>query len=449
MVGEKSKVGKDTKIYTVSFIWDSSFMSTRVNEILSELESKCKNVDFVGKDIVTNIVRNKEGAKLALKNIEDLRKDLDGVLAIGYPSSGFPSTGFPTIVVNDLFKTWILPSHRYPNTLLAYLSEYDISPSVSSSRLKDLVEKIKLIQAIKNLKNQRLLSVARDAAEPGEGFGGIKIIPIGVKELMEQIEKINEEEAKKIAKMWINEAKDMREPETDEAEVIKSAKQYSALENLIEKYDATAVTSRGCGFYRYGQEVLEPIDSMPGLAIMEFKKRLFVAVAQADMSAAIIEMLALYLTGRPGFTGDVVIDPFHDVVIVMHCCGPAINPYGDDRRIPYAISNHTGWKPGTGGAVPSALEFPVNETVTIIRINTDAKKMELFTGKTVDGYSLYKNWNDLACRNKLTLKVDDAKKLLKNWDPATFGIHRVAIYGDFREKFKELATLMGFEVIEL
>ena len=56
-------------------------------------------------------------------------------------------------------------------------------------------------------------------------------------------------------------------------------------------------------------------------------------------------------------------------------------------------------------------------------------------------------WDDLACRTKIAIKTN-TKALIKNLDSKTFGVHRVVFYGDFREKFKDLATLIGFEVVE-
>jgi len=40
------------------------------------------------------------------------------------------------------------------------------------------------------------------------------------------------------------------------------------------------------------------------------------------------------------------------------------------------------------------------------------------------------------------------ESLLENLDWKTFGNHRVTFYGDYRQKTKDLATLIGFEVAE-
>jgi hypothetical protein len=42
----------------------------------------------------------------------------------------------------------------------------------------------------------------------------------------------------------------------------------------------------------------------------------------------------------------------------------------------------------------------------------------------------------------------DAKKLLRYAYPEKYGMHRVATFGDFRERIKDIAVLLGFTVIE-
>ena len=42
----------------------------------------------------------------------------------------------------------------------------------------------------------------------------------------------------------------------------------------------------------------------------------------------------------------------------------------------------------------------------------------------------------------------DAKKLLRYVDPDTYGVHRIATMGDFRDRIKDLGVLLGFRVIE-
>jgi hypothetical protein len=42
----------------------------------------------------------------------------------------------------------------------------------------------------------------------------------------------------------------------------------------------------------------------------------------------------------------------------------------------------------------------------------------------------------------------DARKLMRYVFPDKYGVHRVATFGDFRDRLKDAATFLGFEVIE-
>ena len=42
----------------------------------------------------------------------------------------------------------------------------------------------------------------------------------------------------------------------------------------------------------------------------------------------------------------------------------------------------------------------------------------------------------------------DAKKLLRYVYPEKYGMHRIATFGDFRERIKDIAAFIGFKVIE-
>jgi len=53
----------------------------------------------------------------------------------------------------------------------------------------------------------------------------------------------------------------------------------------------------------------------------------------------------------------------------------------------------------------------------------------------------------MACRTKLAAEVKgDIDKLLGYWDQ--WGWHRVTVYGDIKRPIQNLASLMGFELIE-
>jgi len=472
----QAKEGKNTKIYTVFASggvqhFESELLKPLTNEeLLRKLRSEWDGVDF----IVGSFPHK----------IEHIKENFDGVLTFGrLRRYSIALTGLPTIVVYNFPEFLHIPYGFFLSKgkiLIACLDRANTcSASVSSSMFEDLVEKIKLIQVLKRMKESRILAVTdgplTDFFERGDIHNvydgdirqkkdrqeiflnavekslGVKVTKIGIDEVSsnQQIQNIwfnkNHKKAEEIAKRWIAEAKGIKD--TIESEVIKSAKVYLALEILMEKYNATAIAFHLRSLIKNPR----PEDKIwPSLGDSELQKRGIVACCQAHLNVVLTHMLAQYAFSRPSMMGDIIYEPFNDVSIVMHCGAPW-NPYGDDRRVPYIIRDHAERsvrghsKPGVGAC--SEVLFPANEPVTIWRIDVLSKKILVHTGTTVSGYSLYKDFGYLMCRSKLVAKVD-AKKIQTHVYEDKFGVHRTVTFGDHRERLKDLATLMGYEVIE-
>ncbi len=481
-----AKAGENTKIYTVFVNKGCSCPAGGTpeglitnEEVLHKLQSECKGIDFIVKDTAA-----------VLRELERSREGVDGVLifgALGNRDYRIAFTGLPTICVYNLFEWMNVPYKLYStgkeNSIKVGGPEYEggkiltaqldrrnvCSPSSHSAMFKDLVEKIKLIQAIKKLKDSKILVVT-----PGKYLAqvdyqgdrhkhfpenynqtytralkesiGVELVRVEPKEFYEAVKKVDEGQAEEIAQMWIDEAQGLKD--TTESEVIKTAKSYLAFEALRKKYNCNAVSTHMRSLTGSGK--VEDI-FWPGLGLMEFQKRGIQAICQEYENIMVAHLMGYYLTGRPSMLGDFMIDTGNSVSIVMHCGAP-LNPYGDDRKLPYILRSHAEspvkgtLKPGsrTGATV----RFPVNEPVTIWKVYVLHKKISIHTGKTVDGRSLYKDFDNIMCTSKLIVKVDDAKNIQKHFSPDKYGIHRAATFGDLRERIKDFATLIGFEVME-
>jgi hypothetical protein len=83
----------------------------------------------------------------------------------------------------------------------------------------------------------------------------------------------------------------------------------------------------------------------------------------------------------------------------------------------------------------------------VAKVGVHDRKLALFTGRSVAGEELFPGWEDILCRTKLAIDVD-ARALFEHLDWWTFGNHRVAFYGDHRQAFTDLATLLGYEAVE-
>jgi len=440
--------------------WDASDIEKKVmtnEEMLNELGKQCEGVEFCGE---INLIETPDSA---IENIRSSREDLDGILIFGPPSGKLTETGLPIIAVFPMFGMWMagfdFKSYKGEKVLTSCMPVVrDASKPAFSARIADLAEKIKLIQSISKMKSLRILNVT-DRPVLGSyetGFGnrkeyeriylgnlaetfGSEITITPQEEMFDKIQEVEEKEAEKIAKMWIDRAEGIKD--TNEAEILRSAKLYLVLKELMGKYDCRAVTTEGYGVFAGYRKGNIPSQGLPS---SQFCTDGIVATSECLVNSLLTQQLVFYITGRLGFNGDYIIDPFNNIAILGHCECP-FNPYGDDRRSPYVIRNLPRLKKYEGGACVQ-VDLPLDETVTVTKISMYDKKISLFSGKTVSGKEFFEDWDDLACRTKLAIETD-TKALLHNLDWRTFAAHRVAFYGNFTEEIKDLAALIGFEVV--
>jgi len=431
-------------------------------EMLGEIQGRCEGVEFVGETEV-------EDAASTVANVKANKENLDGVLYFGALPGGLTELDLPAVVVHPLWGQWQYPFDAYSGqkVLTACLPVIpDASEAVLSSRLETVAEKVRLLQAAARMKGLTVLIVTDKPTlgryEPtalqieAEGWDeyerlylenlaelGAEAVARPQEEMVSKMEAADEAEASEVARGWIEEAAGIRG--TTEAEIQKSAKLYVAMREMLDEYNADAITTEGYGVFMYYGD--EPIPSQ-GLPSSQFCTDGLVATSETLIDSLITQQLGLLVTGSTGFNGDYIVDEENGKAYIGHCECP-FNPYGDERRAPYAIRNLPQWpmdEQEKGGAC-AQVNLPAGEPVTVAKTSVHDKKLSLFTGETVDGEKLFAGWYDILCRTKLAIETD-AARLLSNLDWRTFGNHRVAFYGDHRERFKNLATLLGYEVVE-
>ena len=451
---------------------DAKIMSNE--EILGALKERCQGVEF--------IVADTRDQRKVIEKIKEEKESLDGVLFFGRPPYELASIGLPIVAVHPLWGQWQHPFFYYikGKKLLASVLPVipDVDETIYASRLEDIAGKIKLIQGISKMKGLRVLVVTDNLVlgdyEPSylqtgptkedrkeyekvylnnlEEIFGTELVTIPQKELFGRINKVDQKEAEKIAKKWINEAEGIKG--TNKEQIVRSAKLYLSMKELMAKYNTQAITTEGyCHFQPRGEGCgnLEGYpDGIPsqGLPSAQFFSDGIVATSETLIDALIIQQLVLYTTGKAGFCGDFMIDPPTETVTIGHCeFSLKLNPYSDEGKLPYIIRNLPLVEENKGGACVQ-VNLPIGKKVTVAIINMHQKKIHVFTGKTVNGENYFKHWVDVICRSKLIIKTN-AKAIAENDDSETFGNHRVAFYGDLRQMFKDLGTLIGFEVVEV
>lgn len=467
---ELEKTGRDiARIYTIftseGLQGECQIFSTyhpdrpilKNEEILAQLKARCNRTEFLGS---TEPVSGMDA-------VERLKKegDIDGVLIFGAPPDELVSLGLPMVAVYPLWGQWMYPfSPMEGRVLTSFLPVIpDNDEAVFSSRLDDIAGKIGLIGCLAGLRGMRVLVITdmpvlgryeptslqtggdREAYEARylrslADTLGMELVPLEQEALDRRMDSIPDEDAEEIAGEWIDGATAIKG--TNEEEVVKSARLYLAMKSLMDEYGCRAITTEGYTVFQYYKD--GPIPSQ-GLPASQLYTDGVVATSETLIDSLITQQLGLFLTGSTGFNGDYLIDPFQGIAIIGHCECP-LNPHGGEERAPYVVRNLPLWEENKGGACVQ-VDLPVGETVTVAKVSVYEKKMTIFTGKTVSGEELFTGWDDILCRTKVAIRTD-AEALFQNLDWKTFGNHRVAFYGDHRREFMDLATLMGYGIVE-
>lgn len=297
-----------------------------------------------------------------------------------------------------------------------------------------VIRKIKLLYTLHKLSSTRILFVTIDRERIeyfkkilGEHFG-IEAIYIDGREFAEKYYRVaDEEEARRIVLEWVSGAERVLEDRFED--LLKAAKLYLAMKRILQEYKAISIAI-DC-IYLFDKKIL---DAWPCLGYMKLWLEGFVPVCEADPYSAAILLVMWYLAERPGFISDPVLDQARDEVIYYHCYSP-INPFGGNVKVPYIITPaHLGVKRAS-----VHVKLPVNEVITVAQFVPEQRIMTIHRGKTIGNeYSLH------ACATKLVAKTN-TRNLARNW---LGGWHRVVFYGDFTDDLRDLATLIGYSVLE-
>lgn len=413
------------------------------NAVIEKLKAMYPEIEFTVYDI---------------KESEDVREFLDKEAeSIGYLVFILNCIAGLTKPILYSYKPTIMIAEAYGGSG-EYLLEYSEARRAGIPVVGDIVrnvldrkvlEKVKLFKTIHGLKNSRILFIVSpsekyllkleyplsidiySAVKSVEAVTGITPIILDARDFVEKYyETISKDEAKPLADKWIREAE--KNVETDIDEIVKSAKLYLALKRAAMENKANAVAV-DCIVLRN----IDILDAWPCLSYMELWNDNIMPICEADPYSAAIIIAGKYLTGRPGFIVDVALDSLQNEAIYYHCYAP-LKPHGDEGIIcPYIITPaHLGFKKAS-----IHVKLPVKETVTAIGFLPDERILTIHTAEIVNV-----EFSNYACSVKLIGKTN-VRSIIENWIRRT-GWHRVLFYGNWREEFKELATLLKLDVLE-
>ncbi len=424
LAGPPAPDGRRARVYTVFISTAPSRDDTELEPITNEaiaqrLKEACADVDFTVRDLTRGVTMES-----VLNEVKDLKQQgYDGVLICGCPRDyDLLRSGLPTInaaVVND-FMNIPYPLFKENHVASAMLDPWRFcaDPNVSERMFQDLVEKIKLIKALKRMKHERILTVTNSPyvnvtygdflknMPPDyneqilgaiEETFGVTVTKIGTREVAEDQDIQNlwhndSPESNAIAQRWIGNAE--RVLTTIESEVVRSAKVYLAMKILMEKHDAAAMAFHIRSLIASARR--EDYVT-PALATSEFQLHNVVAKCQSHLNIVLSEMILQYAYGRTSMLGDYAVDTYNNTSMVQHCEGPW-NPWGDERRVPYRLVDHRErpirGRAVTGGSAASWILYPGGEPVTLWQLDVLSKQVLVHTGTTVPMLSEHAVYRD-------------------------------------------------------
>lgn len=400
---------------------------SRKKEILARLTGALPEIEFLP---VT--IQSQKEAEAFLQQ----HKNLDGyvIYLLGIWTGAtrvIAGSGRPVILVDDLYAGSGEFLIEYAAARRAGFKVY----GVASSRFEDAVEAIRCFTVLKKMRATRILDVTDSPGfwgnpEKIRQVLGPEVIKIGSAEINEAYQKASRKIAENYAQRWIKQAEKVIEP--DEAEIKKSGLMYAAMLDLLQKYQARAITIDCLSLFYTGK-----LPAYPCLGFCQLNNDGLVGACEGDLPSTTMMLLATYLAGRPGYISDPVIDMARNEIIYAHCVAPTRVFGPDGPSSPYRIRNHS--EDRKGAAIQSLL--PAGELVTTFEINGEATEMVIHQARTTGNVE-----EDKACRTKLAARPEgNINRLLDEWD--RFGWHRVTVFGDLKKKLEIICALTGIKLI--
>jgi hypothetical protein len=409
---------------------------SRKSQVLKQLSQGCPGIEWL-----PSVAHNVADAKRILDKGPKADGNLVALLGLGWDDvpETVAATGQPTIFMDDLyggsgkFLITYAKARRNMSTPEGRRLGWKVV-GISSSRINDTIDAANRLACLKRMQASVILQVGSGfgaTAEAVEKTYGTRVLPIEYPELNQCYQQANPADAQRWADRWIKEAEKVIEPSREEIE--KSAAMYVGMKELMRQKKAQAITINCLGGF-YGKK----ITAYPCLGFFQLNNDGLVGACESDLRSTVTMLLMGYLTGRPGYISDPVLDTSKNQIIYAHCVGSnrVYGPKGPAN--PYHIRDHS--EDRKGASVRSLM--PLGELTTTVEFDPEKKQVIFHQAKTVANID-----EDKACRTKLAAEVKgDIEKLMNYWDQ--WGWHRVTYFGDLKQPVQQIAALTGFEVIE-
>jgi hypothetical protein len=283
-------------------------------------------------------------------------------------------------------------------------------------------------EVIKELKKSKIVVVGRDAGPTGKAIYnefGVEVIDVKFPELHQAWLSARPEAAEKFADTWTSKAEKVVEPKRDD--IVKSGAMHAAMQEVMKKHSAQAITIHCLGGFYSGQ-----LQAFPCLGFCQLNDQGLVGACEADLMSTITMLSVGLLTNRPGYISDPAFDTAKNQIVYAHCVAPTKVFGVNGPSNPYHIRNHS--EDRKGAAIRSML--PLGYMTSSMKFIPGRKECVFHEAKAVENVD-----EDMACRTKLAGEVrGEIDKLMRGWEN---GWHRVTFYGDLAEPMSELCKALG------
>lgn len=252
-----------------------------------------------------------------------------------------------------------------------------------------------------------LIASETNYKEVKEKFG-VTLIDIASEELVSQVSKANSKVDPVIFENLLNK-------KVDKKTLDGALKIYSALRDIISKYDLDGVTVR-CF------DLLDSVKNTSCLALAMLNKDGYIATCEGDIPTMLTMALVKKLTNQSSFQVNPSYLNLKDRYgYFAHCTLPL------DMCLDYEFDTH--FESGIGLGVKGRLNLG---KVTIFKMNANLKDYEIFEGSIVE--NLHKN---NLCRTQIKVKFDED---INEMFTSPNGNHLVIFFGHHKEELVKILS---------
>ena len=294
--------------------------------------------------------------------------------------------------------------------------------------LKELKEELNVLEAYNFVKGANVLKIGEtepwvvsnaSSTDVYEKRFGINIIKVSQSELADLYNACSKEQGQKYYDYFVNKASSCVEP--NDEDLWNASKMAYCLVELMTKYNAKACAIACFNLLKTGTT------SCLGVSYINNETDMSVA-CECDMDSAITMLLMRKLTKSNLWMANPALRS-NGLINFSHCTGP-INMNCDCN---YILRNHHESQIG----VSLQIDYPINQTVTSVRMSNEASQISILKGKTIEGERLN------CCRTQMYVEYEDLEKYINT----ALGCHQVFAFEDIRSKIMQLASLFGLSVI--